>query len=469
MAPSSGSRVRAAALALAVALSGFVGTADVAAEADAAAVRRPNVLVLITDDQRVGTTGRQRALQRWFGTGGTEYTNAFATTPTCCPSRASIMTGRYAHNHGVLTAEGEGVDALDHRTTIQHYLDAAGYRTGLFGKFLNEWDVADDPPAFDDWAFYSTNRPSKLYRGNTWNVQGTLRRVDAYATTYVSRHALDFLSSAADGDRPWLMYVNTVAPHAPFVPEGRYARAPVPPFRRTRAVRERDRSDKPPYVRATRTPRAVAKAHRRGQLRTLMSVDDIVGDLFRALKRSGELTDTVAFYVSDNGYMWGEHGLMGKTAPYAMSVRVPLFIRWPGVVARRATDDRLVANVDIAPTVLEAAGVPPDPDVPMDGRPLTNNHARDRLLLEYWARTGRDTPTWAATITARSLYVEYFEPGGRYRLPFREYYDLRADEFELRNLLGDRTATNDAVPAHVSARLAADRACSGTEGARACP
>lgn len=233
-------------------------------------------------------------------------------------------------------------------------------------------------------------------------------------------------------------------------------------------MRERDRSDKPPYVRETRTPRATGAAHRRGQLRTLMSVDDMVGDLFRALRRSGELEDTVAVYLSDNGYMWGEHGLVGKTAPYGMSVRVPLYVRWPGAVARRATDDRLVANVDVAPTILEAAGVAPDPDVPMDGRPLTNDHERDRLLLEFWARPGRDTPNWAATIRARSLYVEYFEPDGAYRVPFREYYDLVADEFELRNLLADATASND-PPAALSAQLAADRMCSGTEGATACP
>ncbi len=229
---------------------------------------------------------------------------------------------------------------------------------------------------------------------------------------------------------------------------------------------EEDRSDKPPDVREEQIDVRLVRQWRRAQLRSLMSVDEMVEAVFRELEDAGELDSTLAFFLSDNGFLWGEHGLGQKIRPYAASVGIPFLVRWPGHFEPGAIDEDLVANLDVAPTVLEAAGI--EPDHVFDGRPLAGAE-RDRLLIEQWKRADRTVPNWAATRAHEYLYVEYYR-ADRLVPTYREYYDLVADPWELQNLLGDSGTSNDPVDSGaLSLQLHRDFACSGTDGPAACP
>lgn len=419
--------------------------------------RPPNVLVIVTDDQPVGTLGIMPEVRRWFREGGTTFSRAVVTTPLCCPSRGTILTGRYAHNHGLTTNVGRR--GLEEGTTLPELLREAGYRTAIVGKYLNRWDLDRAPPGFDRWTVFDRG-----YRDVDVNVDGSRRTVRRYVTDFLADRSLRYLRWLERGDdRPWLLYVATSAPHGPFEPASRHADAPVPSWS---PPAEEDRSDKPPHVRDREPEPDVSRSVRDGQLRTLMSVDELVGRVMRGLGDGGDRRDTLAVFVSDNGYLLGEHGVVdGKRMPYLPAVRVPLLMRWPGRVEAGATDDRLVANLDLVPTVLDAAGVDPPGDV--DGRSLLDGHARRRVLLEYWPGGVPTVPPWAATLTAGHQYVEYYGPDGE-TVTFREHYDLREDPDQLENLMA-RGEVPPRRAERLAAVLAADRTCRGTTGASACP
>lgn len=423
--------------------------------------RRPNVLIIMTDDQRddLSTMPKTREL---FEGKGTAYTNAFAATPNCCPSRASVFSGRYSHNHGVLT--NQLAAKLDHSATLQSYLQREGYRTGLFGKFMNSWNAHNDPPYFDGWTVHKHG--SGVYRDGTYSVNGDMRRIDQYGTDFLADRAVGFIEKSEETDgAPWLMYVTPNAPHHPADPEKSYMDAAVGPRPRTPAVNERDLSDKPPYVRANKSSSRGIELFRRRQMRSLMSVDDMVAKIYKAMRRMEESRDTIAIFTSDNGYFWGEHGLRGKWLPYEQAVSIPFIVRWPGHIAPGARDDRLVVNVDIAPTILDAAGIDQRRGAPMDGRSfLDGSSDRSRVLLEYTRRDPRgeraEVPTWQGVRTKAAAYTEYYGANGS--VAFREYYDLREDPYELENLLADGDPTNDGSAERLQARLRTDRRCRGS-------
>jgi arylsulfatase A-like enzyme len=393
-----------------------------------------------------------------FRRNGTAFTQAFATTPLCCPSRASIFTGRYAHNHGV-KRNGES-EALDDATTLQAYMREAGYRTALFGKYLIGSPVDRDPPHFDKWAIFPRSRRS--YLGGEWNVNGKVATIHRYGTRYISDQAARFLRTSENVDaQPWLMFVTTGAPHAPHTAETRYAGAPVGRVRSDPAIRESDRRDKPPFVRRKSADADQMRKVHRQQLRTLRSVDDLIERMFRVMSRLREERNTLAFFVSDNGYLLGDHGLNQKRYPYTPSVSIPFFVRWPGHFGRAVTDRRLVANIDIAPTVLQAAGVTPPDDPPMDGRSLLEQDGRGRMLLEFWNEYG--VPTWASIRKNTYQYIEYYRDNGS--ISFREYYDMRSDPWQLTNLFRDGDRSNDPSRRQLHMRLERDRSCKGS----ACP
>jgi arylsulfatase A-like enzyme len=426
---------------------------------------RPNILIFLTDDQRSDSLEVMPETQRWFGQQGTTYTNAFVTTPLCCPARASIFTGRYAHNHGVV--DNASAMELDQRSTLHRYLHDAGYRTGISGKFLNEWDLGVDPPSFDRWAIF---RDHLNYYGVDFNVDGALETVHQYSTHFVGAQALRFLADFERTDgRPWLLYVAPLASHKPFTPEPKYEHVPVPLQPLSPAVLEDDLSDKPPFLQDPELGSTGARLTRRQQLRTLISADDMVGRVMDQLRRFGELNRTLAFYMSDNGFLAGEHGLVDKRLPYEQSAAIPFFIRWDSRVAAGAEDDRLVANVDVTPTALAAAGVSPSPRYPIDGRDLLAPSPRAGLFMEYFLDPVRPVPEWAALRTTEYLYTEYYAADGS-RL-FREYYDLVEDPWELTNLLNDGPESNDpsrSLLEQLSREVARGRRCIGTVGRHAC-
>ena len=452
----------------------------------------PNILFIVTDDQELeGTMAVMPKTTKWFKTGdagsgiigGTEFVNGSVTTPLCCPSRSSILTGRYAHNHGVeRTDEPEN---LDQATTMQRYLGQAGYRSGIFGKFLNGWDIKVNPPYWSDWAIYS----SQSFAGFEANEQGVRKFNWKYSTNYLADKAEEFLQSAetTNDGQPWFMYVAPTAPHGPNQPEPKYEDASVPSQPQSPADFEVDRLDKPFWLRTTLADFDNVTKDYPGHLRQLKTVDDLVERIMQKLRTLNEDQDTLAFFISDNGIAWGEHGLETKKYPHSESVRVPFYLRWPGWAgfAGTRTDSRLATNIDLAPTALAAAGV--TPAAPMDGRSLLNvGSSRGKVLTEAWgagSNAGNPpcpgvVPTWAALHTDRFRYVEYYETTAT--TPFdcvtsnqfvtnynnvteREYYDLTpgGDPMELTNLYGDGDPHNDPPTAELSAQLASERTCSG--------
>ena len=429
--------------------------------------RPPNILVIMTDDQPVmDTLAVMPRTRRWFGRGGTTFSQAYATTPLCCPSRASFFSGQYSHNNGVIRSTEGQAEKLDQQTTLQRYLSAAGYRNGIFGKYLNNWDLAKDPPFFDDWAIFEGGKPLGYYDG-TWNVDGRRKKIATYSTTFVQRRSLEFLrSTERNDDQPWLMFVNPYAPHLPFSVPDRYKDFEAPPWEPNPAVLEDDLSDKPPFARRMPGSERLGKLLREKQLRTLVPVDRMVGRLSATLEELGEGSNTLAVYTSDNGYIWGEHELIKKSTPYTASVQIPLLARWPGHLDAGAVDDRIAANIDLAPTVYEAAGVTPDEALPVDGVSLLGAERRDDILLEYWPELPDDASyvPWRSLRTDDYQYVEYYEQDLE-TVRFREYYDLVKDPWQLDNLLGDTNAANDPEVSRLSGRMNELWTCSG-EGCR---
>jgi arylsulfatase A-like enzyme len=423
--------------------------------------RAPNILIILTDDERADGVAVMPKSRLWFADKGVHFVRAFASTPLCCPFRASLFSGKYAHNHGVrLNRESSN---LDQDATIQSYLGEAGYFTGIAGKYLNNWPLERGPPHFDRWAFFSPSAVERGYYDVEFNVDGEERVIRRYSTSFIEDTAIDMLEGFEQEDRrPWLLYVTPFAAHEPYTTLPRYLDARVPAPVANPATGEQDVSDKPPFVRRAHVSSSASDRVRVAQLRSLMPVDDLVDRLLRRLRELGEERRTLAFFLSDGGYMWGEHGVVGKKLPYTQSVRIPFYMRWPGHLPERTTDRRLAVNVDIAPTVLDAAGV----DAPeMDGRSLIDHsRRRRRVLIEHWRDLGPlGWPTWASLWTRRYQYVEYYG-GDNETIEFREFYDLRADRWQTQNLLSDLNPHNDPHPellARLSNRLAGDRRCVG--------
>lgn len=425
----------------------------------------PNVLLIVTDDQRFETLGAMPATLDFFRIKGRKFTDAYATSPLCCPSRASIMTGRYPHNHGV--QRNEDADQLDQTTTLQYYLQQAGYATALVGKYLNGWpEVEAAPPYFDRWAAIDDSEYKHVYRNFVANVNGRISYPTGYSTEFIAQKSMRFLRRfERDDKRPWFLYVAPFAPHSPFDAERAYRGASTPRWAGNPAVGELDRSDKPPWVRERNVSLRDGRSIAAKQYRTLMSVDDMVHAIGRRLRRLDEARDTIAIFTSDNGYMWGEHGIASKRFPYTAATRIPLVVRWPGHVERDSTDERLAANIDVSPTVLDAVGIDVPADQPMDGRSLLATETRDRLLMEYFGAEIGKTPPWAALRSASHQYVEYYSDNAAKTVVFHEYYDLASDPFQLVNLYGDGDPTNDPSLVMNAAELAFLRDCAGD----ACP
>ena len=435
---------------------------------------RPNILLVLTDDQRpTELLDVMPETTRIFGRRGVTFPNAYATTPVCCPSRASILTGRYAHNHGVLRNGKGSIDGFDQDDTLEYHLQQAGYRTAVFGKLINDWPMAVSPSYFDRWAIFRGGKALGFYDG-IWNVNGDKRTVSKYSTTYIQNWALRFLEeSESDDDRPWLMLLFVYPPHGPAIPHERDVRAPVPKWPPNPAVTNEDLRGKPPIVRDAPpvTPEELRRIQRR-QARSLMSADRMVARVFRSMVTKDEASSTLAFFTSDNGYLWGEHTLTRKFAPYMQSIKIPMMVRWPGVLGRGEVDDRIVANIDLFPTAMAAAGLPvtPGPETPAtvptpDGRSLLDPRERDRLLIEQWAGgPGNVFPNWASLVTPTEQYIEYYRLDET-SVTFKEYYDLSNDPWQLVNLLWSDPGSHKERAAELATQLEIDRSCEGS----ACP
>ena len=389
-----------------------------------------------------------------------------STTPLCCPSRATILTGQFAHNHGILNNDDPGERCSTKRTTIERYLQDAGYRTAIFGKYFNFWRVEDDPSFFDRWAIFSPSRHSNGYRDGTWNIQGRLRTVHRYSTDYIAAQGARFIRSQEQHDaEPWFLELATYAPHLRAVPEPAYEDAPVGPFPPTPAMKERDRSDKPPFLQ----PRArgdggrpcgsepPAAMHSCPSTTSSRSSPSRFGAPARPATPWRSSCRTTASCGASTA-----HGRRVIRTDRASRFRS--WLRWPGHIRNGSVDRRLAATVDVTPTILDAAGIEPDPAVPLDGRSLLDRAwSRPRMLLEFWPWSGSTSIAWASSWARRYQYTEYYDEAGE--IVFREYYDLVHDRWQLVNLLHDGRPGNDPDIGPLHDRLTADRSCVGT----ACP
>ncbi len=443
------------------------------------AAGRPNIIFIITDDLDAASASKVPSLKAYMAEEGLTFDNAFVTYPLCCPSRATILTGEYPHNH-LVRSNGPPLGGFEtfrelgrERSTVATWLDDAGYETALFGKYLNGYgNIGGNhvPAGWDEW--YGTVGTTQLNQ----NGQMVTYESDTYLDDALSGLAQDFVRRQERKDAPFFLYLSTHAPHAPAKPslrhENLYEGLRIP---RTPSFAEADVSDKPAWVRNLSLDPSEQKhldEHYRDRLRTMAAVSEMTGGLLRTLEETGKLDNTYLVLTSDNGYHMGQHRLeLGKQSAYEEDIRVPLMIRGPGVPAGVSTDE-MVLNNDFAPTFADLAGLPPPASV--DGRSFAslldkrkgNDPASWRTAFEvrHWDNKN-DKPTYEnvtpvppyrAVRTQRYLYVEY-EAGAR------ELYDLKKDPYELRNLYD--SADQDLI-AWLDSRLDALRDCAG-DGCRA--
>jgi len=430
--------------------------ATAAADATLAA-RRPNVVIVLTDDQRWDQLGMMPTVRKQLRANGRTFRNAFAVDPLCCPSRVSLLRGQYPHTTRIYRISGPLGGAKAFRTnggeatTIATMLDDAGYRTAMVGKYLNgygESDFGHVPSGWDVWRAFSTTG-SVPYFDYRMSVDGsTVSFGDSprdYATDVLARQATGFVRSTPKGT-PLFLLLSTGAPHAPSTPAPRHAgsgrcdaRRPPPSFGEPRI------GDKPRYV-ASRgwNPTLAARARRQriDSCRALLAVDDAVRKVLRALQDTGRMRSTLIVFTSDNGALYGEHRLFGKKVPYEESIRVPMIVRYdPLTRGRRVSDGRLVINTDVTATALDAAGV--EPPYRLEARsllPALSGRARPRrtaILVEHYDPPGANgyVPTYCAVRTRRHAYVRYDADADPVN---EELYDVRRDPYQLRNLMRTR-------------------------------
>jgi N-acetylglucosamine-6-sulfatase len=418
----------------------------------AAAVAQPrprSIVFILSDDHRYDMIGglghpwlkgHTPHLDRLL-TGGVHFRNAFVTTSLCSPSRASILTGRYMHAHGV----SDNFTPLDPKLpAFPQLLRSAGYRTGFFGKWHMGGDSDAPQPGFDDWLSF---RGQGEYADPEINRNGVREKRKGYTTEVLTNEACRFI--AANAGRPFCLYLSHKAVHAPFQPLERHARlfqgltAPRP---RTMQVRDEFYAQWPEWVRRRRPTRhgvdgAIGSDDPFDELyrrycQCLIGIDDSVGQVLAELERSRLLNDTLVVYMGDNGYMWGEHGLIDKRAMYESSIRVPLVAHCPALFGSTRATDAMVLNIDIAPTFLEAAGVKVPASV--QGRSWLDVAAgrtpadwrRDFVYQYAWEQ---DFPYTPNIIGLRNETHSLMSYPGTWDIP--ELYDLRKDPEQIDNLL----------------------------------
>jgi N-acetylglucosamine-6-sulfatase len=423
----------------------------------------PNIVVIVTDDQSIGSLPSEPPAMPWLQAQLADpaghwltFTDAVVSTPLCCPSRATMLTGRYARSTGVV--DNETGQLLDDTDTVAVWLHDAGYRTALIGKYLNRYPFGEDifvPPGWDRWFAKENATESTTYYGYNVADQSRLEQfghtAGEYATDLLARAALDFVRSAPD-DRPWFLWFTPIAPHGPWTPAPRYVHAfddvtlPPPGDRVLNDVDGKPAWNRLlPPIDAERL--AALQRDRLSERRALLPVDDAVRRLYETVAARGELDRTVFLFISDNGFSYGEHRWVGKACPYEECIHVPFAIRSPWAAAGHIDD--VVANVDLAPTIAALAGVPARP--PQDGVSLASivrgesTHPPPRACLVIdWPRGFSILPPWVGLRTHRFAFVR--DQDGTLEL-----YDLVADPHELRNLATERGWT--AVVRRFSDRL----------------
>jgi N-acetylglucosamine-6-sulfatase len=411
--------------------------------APAAHAARPNVVIVLTDDQRWDTLSAMPTVQSELVAKGVTFSNSFTVNPLCCPSRASFLTGLYSHSTRVYHNRGaRGLRSFDERSSLAIPLRAAGYRTGLVGKYMNDYTTTRVPRGWDRWVVFTGSidkgRPPGFFNYDL-SVDGALvsrgSEPTDYSTDVLAAEAQDFIRDSAG--RPFFLLFAPFAPHHPATPAPRHAGAfPNLPSWRPPNYNEANVADKPAWLRrraridAQETARL--DAFRRDQLRSLLAVDDAVASILSTLEDEGRLANTLILYTSDNGHFWGEHRLNAKMAAYEESIRVPLVARYDPLTTTSRTERRFVANIDVAPTIAKFAGIRRS----FHGRsfrPLlagTSTVWRKTFLIENLRLNVGNVATYCAVRGGRWTYVAL-------RTGEEELYDLAIDPDQLRNRARD--------------------------------
>jgi N-acetylglucosamine-6-sulfatase len=505
----------AAGLAVAVVLAGALSSAS--GRSAAAQQKRPNIVVIVTDDQTLASFGSATmpATVGLMRRGGTEFGDAVVTTPLCCPSRATLLTGQYAHNHGTLSNTPGYAALRDKANTLPVWLRRAGYVTAHVGKYLNRYrasvdDPAEVPPGWDEWhTVIDPARRYVRYYGYRLAENGEVKRVGKrprdYITRVINRRAANVVREFAPRREPLYLQVDHRAPHTEdgvdsggpcgglVPPDPRdataFATAPLP---RPPSFDEEDVSDKPSFIRhlPRLDPTTVATIEQRYRcaLASLLAVDRGVGQVVAELRRAKELENTVLVFTSDNGFFFGEHRIPEQKArPYEEALRVPLLIRVPARYLGATAVPEVtapVANIDLAPTILDLAGADPCRSARrcrvMDGRSLIGliqgraGWPEERAIGVEFDAGPRARRTlvcrYQGVRVADSFYVRHAaaaDPATGACEPIDEVerYDLAADPYQLENIHPPDPAVPEPVAeAQLRERLERLRDCAGIAG-----
>jgi N-acetylglucosamine-6-sulfatase len=390
----------------------------------------PNFVVIISDDQVRGDLEQAMPFTlKHIVQEGMQFSDAFVTTPWCCPSRASILTGQYASKHKVLRNEV----SLEGRT-IAHDFQEQGYLTGIIGKYLNSWS-GDRRSEFNFWRVFHFG--NAITFNPKFNEDGTWIRKHGHVMKIVRDYTKEFLTSAEIKKQPFLLLLTPTAPHYPAIPEAELDTLGVTP-----TVKRPDnwgcekRVGKPHWVRALPCPKqkTVRKQEefQMRQLKVLRSLDELVKVVYSELLAQQLLDKTAIIFTSDNGLLRGSFGLYGKPHPYNDAVKVPFALRYPKHFPPLSTEERMVANIDIPATLYDLGGVKPSRT--LDGLSLANlvkqgGLWREDLLLEGFGMS----PKPLAPRTFASLVTEKYQLIVHAR-DIWELYDRQNDPLQLNNL-----------------------------------
>jgi arylsulfatase A-like enzyme len=414
---------------LQLAASDVLGFQDQIAAVKTAQQPLPNVIMFVSDDQPSYTLKYMPNVKSEIFGKGTKFTDGWLSTSLCCPSRSSIMTGLYAHNHGVTNNTAQ----LDEQTVFQSIRSAGlGYRTAMIGKYLNSHD-GSCRPEFSYWVAFGSElfKPDRRswYTDGMLNVNCTWKSYTNKYSTYLLRDkAMGFINNAIDDKKPFAMLFAAKNPHRPATPapedENLYPNG-LPSYYMPPSFNEADVSDKPSWVQQLPLLSVdqiqEMKSDQTRWARNLVGLDRSIGDILDLLETKGQLSNTLIFYISDNGFFHGEHRITnGKNEHYKESTKALMGMRWDGHVPV-GNDDSLVGNIDIAPTIYDALNL--IPPYLMDGQSLLEPVTRTSFLTEHWRADRMD----ATVITKNWTYTET-------KVDKFELYDRINDPYELDNL-----------------------------------
>ena len=424
---------------------------------------QPNIVLILTDDQRYDQLGHMPSVQSELIEKGVDFTNGFVVNPLCCPSRATILTGQYSHTTDVYSnvyPHGSFrtfvTDKHEDRSTMATWLQDVGYNTGIVGKYMNGYSVKKTSyisPGWNTWDVLALNGGTGGEgKGGYYDYNMSIQGVDKvfgsapadYSTDVLSSYATDFIQDAPPS-QPFFLYFAPRAPHGPATPPDRYADAlpNLQPFRPP-AYNEDDVRDKPGYIQAiapwSETKQQTEDTFVHKEYQSLLAVDDAVEDIIQALQDAGRLEDTLILFTSDNGLELGEHRWLAKKVPYEESIRVPLIARYDALMdGVGSTDPNLVLNMDVAPTVAAAGGASAPGVDGMNMMPLLRGSSsswRSDFLIEHMDPQVVQVPAYCAVRNADEIYVKY-------QTGEEELYDLRTDPNELTNQADNPTYALD--------------------------